>query len=178
MPLKGKKTSTSRTPEVAVATCDLFDPKRVRQLSEMMNELSMTEIDIRHGASRILLRRGGAVAHTVVASAAPVPQQHAIAPTAVSAPAASAVPAADDAAIAIIKSPMVGTFYASPKPDAPSYVKVGDSIGAEKTVCLIEAMKVYNEIQAEVSGKIVAVLVKNGDAVDVNKPLFKVDTRG
>ena len=71
---------------------------------------------------------------------------------------------------------MIGTFYSRPKPDAESYVKVGDRVTPDKTVCLVEAMKTYNEIPAEVSGVIVAVLVENGDSVDFGRPLFKVDT--
>ena len=73
---------------------------------------------------------------------------------------------------------MVGTFYTAPSPDKPPFVKVGDVITPETTVCIIEAMKVYNEIQGEISGKVVAVLVKNGEAVDFGMPLFKIDTRG
>ena len=73
---------------------------------------------------------------------------------------------------------MVGTFYASANPDSPAFVKVGDSIGADTTVCIVEAMKVFNEINAEVSGKMVAVLVNDQDPVDCGKPMFKVDTRG
>jgi acetyl-CoA carboxylase biotin carboxyl carrier protein len=69
---------------------------------------------------------------------------------------------------------MVGTFYSASSPDSPPFAKVGDTVTPEKTVCLIEAMKVYNEIQAECSGKIVAVLVKNGDTVEFGKPLFRV----
>jgi acetyl-CoA carboxylase biotin carboxyl carrier protein len=69
---------------------------------------------------------------------------------------------------------MVGTFYTASKPDVPPFVKVGDSIHAETTVCIIEAMKVYNEIQAECSGKIIAVLAKNGETVEFGKPLFRV----
>ncbi len=70
---------------------------------------------------------------------------------------------------------MVGTFYAQPKPDQPPFVKVDDQVGPETTVCIIEAMKVFNEIPAEISGRIVAVLVDSGDAVEYNQPLFKVD---
>ncbi len=72
---------------------------------------------------------------------------------------------------------MVGTFYASPDPDSPPYVKVGDVVGPETTVCIVEAMKVFNQIPAEVSGRIVAVLVENGAPVEFGQPLFKVDTR-
>ena len=71
---------------------------------------------------------------------------------------------------------MVGTFYAAPDPDSPPYVKVGDHVGPETTVCIVEAMKVFNQIPAEVSGKILTVLVENGESVEYGQPLFKVDT--
>jgi acetyl-CoA carboxylase biotin carboxyl carrier protein len=72
---------------------------------------------------------------------------------------------------------MVGTFYSAPDPDSPQYVKVGDNVGPETVVCTVEAMKVFNQIPAEVSGKIVAVLVENGEPVEYGQPMFKVDTR-
>ena len=78
----------------------------------------------------------------------------------------------------MIKSPMVGTFYAASDPEASPYVKVGDHIGPETTVCIVEAMKVFNEIPAETSGKIIAVLAKNGEPVEFGQPLFKVDAQG
>ena len=80
--------------------------------------------------------------------------------------------------MAVVKSPMVGTFYSSPDPGSPVFVKVGDHVGPETTVCIIEAMKVFNQIPAEVSGKIVAVLAENGEPVEFGQPMFKVDTRG
>ena len=92
-------------------------------------------------------------------------------------PSPAAVPA-DDGKIALIRSPMVGTFYSASDPDTPAYVKVGDHVGPETTVCIVEAMKVFNEIPAETSGKIMAVLVENGAPVEFGQPLFKVDTRG
>ena len=85
---------------------------------------------------------------------------------------------ADEAHIAVITSPIVGTFYTSANPESPPFVKVGDHVGPETTVCIVEAMKVFNQIQAEVSGKILAVLVENGQPVEFGQPLFKVDTRG
>jgi acetyl-CoA carboxylase biotin carboxyl carrier protein len=78
--------------------------------------------------------------------------------------------------VVVIKSPMVGTFYSAANPDAAPFVKVGDHVGPETTVCIIEAMKVFNEIPSEVSGKIVAVLVQNGEPVEFGQALFKVDT--
>ena len=78
---------------------------------------------------------------------------------------------------AVIKSPMVGTFYAAPDPESSPYVKVGDHVGPETTVCIVEAMKVFNQIPAEISGRVVAVLVENGSPVEFGQPLFRVDTR-
>ena len=70
---------------------------------------------------------------------------------------------------------MVGTFYTAANPDSPPYVKIGDQVGPETTVCIVEAMKVFNEIPAECSGKIVAILAENGDAVELGQPLFRVE---
>jgi acetyl-CoA carboxylase biotin carboxyl carrier protein len=84
-------------------------------------------------------------------------------------------PAAEPANIALIKSPMVGTFYGRSNPKAEPYVKVGDRVDTTTTVCIIEAMKVFNEIPAEVSGLVVSVLVDNGEPVEFGQPLFKID---
>jgi acetyl-CoA carboxylase biotin carboxyl carrier protein len=81
---------------------------------------------------------------------------------------------ADEGHLLVIRSPMVGTFYAAPSPDAAPFVKVGDSVGPESTVCIVEAMKVFNEIPAECSGKIVAVLATSGDPVEFGQPLYRV----
>jgi acetyl-CoA carboxylase biotin carboxyl carrier protein len=156
---------------------DIFDVRRIRRLVELMKEHDLSEIDLREGEMRIQLRRG---AEPIVTTMAPRPV--AVAPVAVPAAAGEAAappPAAkaDDAHIALIKSPMVGTYYAAPDPDSPPYVKVGDHVGPETTVCIVEAMKVFNQIPAEVSGKIVAALVENGQSVEFGQPLFKVDTR-
>ena len=160
---------------------DVFDVQRVRQLVELMNEYNLAEVDLRNGDQRIQLR--GNVTPTFAAMQMPLHTPVAATPVAqqVTAPAAQVAatpPPADDAGMVFIKSPMVGTFYAASKPDAPPFVKVGDTVGPDTTVCILEAMKVYNEIQAECSGKVVAVLVKNGEPVDFGKPLFKIDPRG
>lgn len=152
---------------------EVFDIDRILRLVELMKEHDLGEVDLRQADQRIRLRRGGEpVAPTYVAQA-PAP----VAAVSQGAPATAAPREADGANIVYIKSPMVGTFYTKPSPDAPkAYVSVGDAIDADTVVCLIEAMKTYNPIPAEVRGKIVAVLVKNEDPVDVGKPLFKVDT--
>ena len=154
---------------------DIFDVRQVRRLVELMKEHDLSEIDIREGDTRIQLRRG---ADPVVTVAAPQPAAAPVAAAGGAAAAAAEPPRLDDAHIAVIKSPMVGTFYAAPNPESPPFVKVGDHVGPETTVCIVEAMKVFNQIPAEVSGKIMAVLVENGQPVEFGQPLFKVDTRG
>jgi acetyl-CoA carboxylase biotin carboxyl carrier protein len=150
---------------------DVFDLRRIRRFVELMKEQDLSEIDIRDGDVRIRLRRGAAEPIVTMAAPRATPSS--------TAPAAPAEPAkAHESHIAVIKSPLVGTFYTSANPESPAFVKVGDHVGTETTVCIVEAMKVFNQVQAEVSGKIQAVLVENGQPVEFNQPLFKVDTRG
>jgi acetyl-CoA carboxylase biotin carboxyl carrier protein len=149
---------------------DIFDIKRIRRLVELMNEHELAEIDLRQADQRIRLRKGF---EPVIAAAPP----RAVSGNAVPAGGPTEAPpaAADESHLAVVKSPMIGTYYASPSPDAPPFVKVGDHVGPTTTVCIIEAMKVFNEIPAETSGQIVAVLVENGEPVEFGQPLFKVD---
>jgi acetyl-CoA carboxylase biotin carboxyl carrier protein len=152
---------------------DVFDLSRIRDLIELMKEFELDEIDLRQQQQRIRLSRGGPAAAPVY-TAPPVIH----APVNVAAPAAAsdATRASEDANIVVIRSPMVGTFYSRSNPKAESFVKVGDRVDRETTVCIVEAMKVFNEIPAEVSGTIVAVLADEEEAVDFGRPLFKVDT--
>lgn len=152
---------------------DIFDVRKIRRLVELMKEHDLNQIDLRQGDTRIQLQRGVNVPAESVMRSVPVA---AAANPAPAAPAAAA-PASEEH-IVLIRSPMVGTFYAAPDPDSPAYVKVGDHVGPETTVCIVEAMKVFNEIQAEVSGKILAVMAENGEPIEFGHPLFKVDTRG
>ncbi len=153
---------------------DVFDVRKIRRLVELMKEHELTEIDLRQEDMRIQLRRGPGEA----------PVQAVARPAAGGTSAPEPAPAATDETpteekhIALITSPIVGTFYSAPDPEAPPYVKVGDHVGPDTTVCIVEAMKVFNEIPAELSGKIVAVLARNGEPVEYGQPLFKVDTNG
>ena len=153
---------------------NVFDTSRVRELVEMMKDNDISELELRQGDIRIQLKRGS---RQVVAAEQPqmvqVPAAVQAAPPVQTAP----VAVVDESHIEYIKSPMVGTFYGAANPESPPFVKVGDSVDPEKTVCILEAMKVFNEIQAEISGKIVAILVSSGEPVEYGKPLFKVDTR-
>ena len=155
---------------------DVFDVRKVRRLVELMSEYELSEIDLRQADQRIRLRKGGdtivsAVPAASMAAAAPMP----VAPVAAGEAPAAAPKAEAEVAGKVIKSPIVGTFYASPSPDAAPFVKIGDQIGPETTVCIVEAMKVFNEVPAECAGKIIAVLVESGDAVEYGQPLFKVE---
>jgi acetyl-CoA carboxylase biotin carboxyl carrier protein len=162
-------------PEEGDAPGDIFDVRRIRRLIELMKEHELSEIDLRDGDVRVRLRKGGEM---IVAETRPAA---ATAPAATAASGGGAAPAAPAAAaenLPVIKSPMVGTFYLSPNPESPAFVKVGDHVGADTTVCIIEAMKVFNEIPAETTGKIVAVLVDNGAPVEFGQPLFRIDPKG
>ena len=156
----------------------VFELDRIRRLIELMKEHDLSEIDLRESRHRIRLCRGPREAprpaYSPPAGGPPlIPAQ--VSP---SSPAAAARPSAIDEGpnITVIKSPMVGTFYSRPNPKAEAYVKVGSKVDTTSTVCIIEAMKVFNEIPAEVRGTVVAILVEDGEAVEFEKPLFKVDT--
>jgi acetyl-CoA carboxylase biotin carboxyl carrier protein len=154
----------------------VFELERIRHLVELMKEFDLREIDLRQSDQRIRLCRGVEMA----------PVQYASQPILASQPPATAStgvggatkPAAESPNIAYIRSPMVGTFYSRPNPNATPYVKVGDHVEPDKTVCIIEAMKVFSEIPAEVRGTIVAILVSDEEPVEFGKPLYKVDTSG
>lgn len=156
-------------------TDDVFDLDRIRKLIELMKEHELGEIDLRQDEQQIRLSRAG-YGQPIMATGmmAPAPIQAVPAATAAVAPAADV----DGPHIAYIKSPMVGTFYSRANPNAKNFVESGSAVQNDTVVCIIEAMKVFNEIPAEVRGKIVQVLVKNEEAVDFGKPLFKIDTRG
>jgi acetyl-CoA carboxylase biotin carboxyl carrier protein len=150
---------------------DIFDVKKVRRLIELMKEHDLSELDLKQADNRVRIRRGGeVVAYSAPAMTAPRP--------AAAAEAAPAKESAADARMLVIKSPMVGTFYKASGPDSAPFVKVGDRIGPEKTVCIVEAMKVFNEIPAGLSGQVVAILVENGAPVEFGQPLIKVDPEG
>jgi acetyl-CoA carboxylase biotin carboxyl carrier protein len=154
---------------------DIFDVDRIRRLVELMKEHDLREIDLKQEDQQIRLCRNlDEPQPRLMAPMAAIPQAP-LAPPAAPAP-ATAPAVADEKSIVTIKSPMVGTFYCRPNPKAEAFVKVGQRVDSETIVCIVEAMKVFNEIPAEVTGTIVAVLVDDGEAVDFGKALFKVDT--
>jgi acetyl-CoA carboxylase biotin carboxyl carrier protein len=153
---------------------DVFDVKKVRKFIELMNEHDLTEIDLRQGEQRLRLRRGPEMVTVATQPTIAAGTTSTSSPASGGGASIAAAPADDSKAI-VIKSPMIGTYYASPNPESPPFVKVGDRVGPDTTVCIVEAMTVFNEIPAEVSGRIVAVLVQSGDPVEFNQPLFRVE---
>jgi len=149
---------------------DVFDVRKLRRFVELMNEHDLSEVDLRQGDQRIRLRRGQEP--VVVAGGQPAA---AATPPPVAATPAAGSPSEEETNAAYVVSPMVGTFYTASSPDSSAYVKVGDQVGPETVVCIIEAMKVFNEIPAECSGSIVAMLVENGDVVEYGQKLYKVE---
>lgn len=166
-------------------------PKELQELIDFIAKSGLNKVDIETEEFKLSVQRepnapkiqylGGAEATAVapltaapVAAAAPAA---APAPAAgVAAPVAAPVPAAaDESRYVTIKAPMIGTLYRSASPDSPAFVEVGDEIKKGQVICIIEAMKLFNEIEAEVSGKIVKVLVDNASPVEYDQPLFLVD---
>jgi len=151
-----------------------FDFDKLVQLVKLMETHGLTEVSLRRGDQKWTLRRGvdfGANAGRG-GEAIPPATQAAAASSAISAPSQPAAPPADGTIT--INSPTVGTFYSAPTPDDSPFVSIGSRVSPETVVCIVEAMKVFNQIQAELSGTIVEILVKNGDSVEFGQPLFRV----
>jgi acetyl-CoA carboxylase biotin carboxyl carrier protein len=144
-----------------------MDTNQIKELIELMVANDLSRLEIQEGETHILLRRGQPV--VAMSMAAPL-----AAPAAPTAPAAAA-PAAPASTETYIRSPMVGTYYSAPDPESPTFVNVGDVVQPDTVVCLVEAMKVFNEIKAEMSGRVTKVLVKNAQAVEFDQPLFAVE---
>jgi acetyl-CoA carboxylase biotin carboxyl carrier protein len=151
-----------------------MDLRKLKKLIDLVQESGIAELEITEGEERVRIARGGAISVTPLAAAAPAV---AAAPVAAPVPvaAASGAPAAAAAEPAeghVVKSPMVGTFYRAPSPDAKAFVDVGATVKAGDTVCVIEAMKLMNEIEADASGTIKKILVENGQPVEYGQALF------
>lgn len=164
-----------------------MDTKDIQQLIDFISQSGLDEVNIETADLKISVKRYGSgtpttsavpVAMPAVAAAAPAsvvpPQQPAVA-QAVPVAATTVPPKADTSSYITIKSPMIGTFYRSATPDSPLFVEVGDSISEGKVVCIIEAMKLFNEIESEIEGRIVKVLVENATPVEYDQPLFLVE---
>lgn len=159
-----------------------MDIKEIKQIVELMKKSDLTEFEIQEEGLKLRICRtaeGAGIQAPVITShqlphLVPGVGAQQVATPAAQAAAPAATIAADDPSIKIIKSPMVGTFYRAASPDNPPFAEKGQKIGPDDTVCIIEAMKVMNEITADIAGTIVEVLVENGKGVEFGQPLFKV----
>lgn len=154
----------------------------IRELVELMKDFDLVEIEIKEGDKEIKLKKAGqcvemplaammpeAVRTVAAGGPPPVPAQ--------SVPAAESAPA-DDPNLFEFKSPMVGSFYRAPSPESPPFVTEGDKVNSDTILCIVEAMKVMNEIKAETQGEITEILVENGEAVEFGQPLFLIRRAG
>lgn len=152
-----------------------MDIKQIQDLIKFVAKSGVNEVAIEEKDFKITIKTGQEP--TYVAASVPAPVAQAAPAAQVPAETAPVAPADDTSKYLTIKSPMIGTFYRSPSPDKPSFVNVGDEIGSGKVVCIIEAMKLFNEIEAEVSGKIVKILVDDAQPVEYDQPLFLVEPK-
>ena len=155
--------------------------KEIRDLIDFISNSGLDEVNIETQEFKIAVKKNTPIINNVVESAAPaaapVPVAVAAAPAqeAASASALAAAPEESNNNYVEVKSPMIGTFYASANPESEAFVKEGDTIKVGQTVCIVEAMKLFNEIESEYSGKVVKVLVENSSPVEYDQPLFLVD---
>ena len=152
-----------------------MDIRKIKKLIELVEESGINELEISEGEESVRINRGGTMIQApmmqqapMMPAAAPAPAQAAPAPSA--APVEAAVPSGH-----IVRSPMVGTFYASPSPDAPAFVEVGQSVNVGDTLCIVEAMKMMNQIEADKAGVIKEILAQNADAIEFDQPLFVIE---
>lgn len=160
-----------------------MNQKEIKELIEFLIEKDVTEFELERGDVKLRVKRGQEV-HMVsapapvsmVASPQPFAAPVASAASAPAAPAASAAPAApaEEEGLHSVKSPIVGTFYEAPSPGSPPFIKVGDHVNAGQVLCIVEAMKLMNEIESDVAGEVVKILVSNGQPVEYGQPLFKI----
>ena len=151
-----------------------MDLRKLKKLIDLVQESGIAELEITEGEEKVKIVKGGGISVVPAAAAAVLPQ---MAPPEAprAAPAAAAAPPAEPPAGQeghVVKAPMVGTFYRSPSPDAKAFVEVGQSVKEGQTICIIEAMKLMNEIETDAGGVAKAILVENGQPVEYGQPLF------
>jgi len=151
-----------------------MDLEEIKQILQLMDENELAEFELERDGLRIALRKASSTAPAIAGVAMPQGTVPAAAAPPSAGPAETAKETAEDKT-AYIKSPMVGTFYVAPSPDSPPFVGLGEKIGKDDVVCILEAMKVMNEIKAELEGTIMEVLAENGEPVEYGQPLFRVE---
>ena len=148
-----------------------MDLRKLKKLIDLVQESGISELEITEGEEKVKIVKGGNVSVLAAPAVAPAMEARPAAPVAAPAapPPAEAPPGQEGH---VVKAPMVGTFYRSPSPDAKAFVEVGQAVKEGETICIIEAMKLMNEIEADASGVVKAILVENGQPVEYGQPLF------
>ena len=163
-----------------------MNQKELKELIDFLVEKDITEFELERGDLKVRVKRGSEPVIMPVAAAVPAPAAHisaapaaAPAPAAASAPPAAAAPSesAEEAGLHIVKSPIVGTYYEAPSPGSPPFIKVGDTVSVGQVLCIVEAMKLMNEIESDVAGEIVKILVTNNQPVEYGQQLFAIRPR-
>ncbi len=149
-----------------------MDIRKIKKLIELVEESGIAELEITEGEESVRIHRGTSASAPVQYSA---PVAAAPAPLPAAAPAAAAAPVTEEVAGHTVKSPMVGTFYRAPAPGAKNFVEVGQQVKAGDPLCIVEAMKMMNQIEADKSGKITQILVDNQEPVEFDQPLFVIE---
>ena len=149
-----------------------MDIRKVKKLIELLEESNIDEIEIKEGEESVRISRNSAQAMTLAASA--LPAYAAPPPPVAAAPAPALTPEPAASSGHVVNSPMVGTFYRSPSPASPSFAEVGQTVKIGDVVCIVEAMKMMNQIEADKAGTIEAILVENGEPVEFDQPLFSI----
>ncbi len=155
----------------------MIDIRKLKELVRLMVANELTELDLRDEQQQVSIKRPDSSSPAAVSGVPGVPMvaapvAPAVAPAAVPPPAPAAP--AEEEGLVTIESPMVGIFYSKPSPDKPSFISAGDSVTSDSVVCLIEAMKIFNEIKAEQSGTVVKILLNNGDSVEFGQPILLI----
>jgi acetyl-CoA carboxylase biotin carboxyl carrier protein len=148
-----------------------MDLRKLKKLIDLVQESGIAELEITEGEEKVKIVKGGVVSMTAAPTAVMAMPAAAPAPSPAAAAAAAPQPAEAQEGH-VVKAPMVGTFYRSPSPDAKPFVEVGQAVKEGDTICIIEAMKLMNEIEADASGAVKAILVENGQPVEYGQPLF------
>ena len=177
------RSRREQQPDAAERPAASVNMDELRELIGLLRENELAELELENEGFRVRLRRQSAQAESAALATAPPPAPAPVAPAPAPAPSGPAHPgtqantaAAQDQDLHIISSPIVGTFYRSPSPTAESFVKIGSNVENDTVVCIIEAMKLMNEIQAETSGEVVKIYVENGQPVEYGQPLFGIQS--
>lgn len=152
-----------------------MDIRKIKKLIELLEDSGISELEITEGEESVRISRHAPAPQYAPVQYAPAPQHHPLAPTPAAAPAAETAEAPKAISGQVVKSPMVGSFYCASSPTAKAFVEVGQTVQVGDTLCIVEAMKMMNQIQSDKAGVVKEILLKNGEPVEFDQPLFVIE---